>query len=100
MSTQELGCHLTSAGRSKGATCMVNTDSTARSEDRSKATAAYGAAEADVFHARSTVGPRQFCFETPVDTFPQGYRERELQLWIVSCYSSHDPYHFAKILGL
>jgi hypothetical protein len=51
---------------------MVNTGGAARSEDRSKATAAYVAAKANVFHSRLTVGPRQFSFETPIDTFPQG----------------------------
>ena len=46
------------------------------------------------------LGPRDLCFESPADIFPQGVEKRELQLWIVSCYSSPDPYHFAKILEL
>jgi hypothetical protein len=32
--------------------------------------------------------------------FPQGVEKRELQLWSVNCYSSPDPYHFVKIIGL
>ena len=37
----------------------------------------------------------ELCFDTKFST---GYRKRRLQRWIVSCYSSPDPYHFAKIL--
>ncbi len=32
--------------------------------------------------------------------FSTGCAKRKLQLWIVSCYSSRDPYHFAEILEL
>jgi hypothetical protein len=45
-------------------------------------------------------GPAHVLFWNTRRRFSTGCGKRKLQLWIVSCYSSLDPYHFAKILEL
>jgi hypothetical protein len=83
-------------GRSKGATCMVNTSSTARSEDHNKQRQRMSPPKVECYIRDRQWDRAISVLETPIDTFPQAVEKRTLQLWIVSCYSSLDPYHFAK----